>query len=177
MTVVQDAATRGRGFKSRQCNETFGREHGPSHRVILRGVVVWPSVSLSGDRMLTTEQLDNWFTYHPPTDETRPKYAAILDAQRAAALAFHNAPGKADRSAAFFDVNATTRFFVEVIDANAPDSADKTAAIRCVRLARNAINEALVSFDTEHRLLFDVAIAELLKARWQANSAIACGGR
>ena len=25
--------------------------------------------------MLTPETLDNWFTYHPPTEETAPKYA------------------------------------------------------------------------------------------------------
>lgn len=31
--------------------------------------------------MLPQVQLDNWFTYHPPTAETEPKYAAIRAAE------------------------------------------------------------------------------------------------
>lgn len=32
--------------------------------------------------MLTTEQTDNWLTYHPPTDEQKPKYADIHRAEK-----------------------------------------------------------------------------------------------
>lgn len=134
---------------------------------------------------LTTDQLDNWFTYHPPTDEQKPKYAAIRDAElRCRDLEKHGTVTH-DR------VNATLRDFVGVIDAHAPDSADKTAAIRCVRIARNALNEALVLCDIVANaaapslrgqaavidVLLDEAGRQLCLARWQANSAIACGGK
>lgn len=135
---------------------------------------------------LTSDQLDNWFTFHAPTDETGPKYAALAAMERDCAELL-TMPGLThDR------VNAELRRFVETIDALAPDSADKTAAIRCVRIARNAMNEAIVkAARVEHpashclwvcdydsvSLPCRIAIHELIKARWQANSAIACGGR
>ena len=82
-------------------------------------------------------------------------------------------------------VNAACKRFAMVIDSLAPDSADKTAAIRCVRLARNLFNEwaAETSKAPVHRAwsdprsLFLAAEIELCKARMQANSAIACGGK
>lgn len=135
---------------------------------------------------LTSDQLDNWFTYHAPTGETGPKYIAITAMERTCAELLTMPELTHDR------VNATLRKFVELIDESAPDSADKTAAIRCVRIARNAINEAIVQATrSEHpathclwvceydavSLPCRIAIHELIKARWQANSAIACGGR
>jgi hypothetical protein len=63
------------------------------------------------------ELLDNWFTYHPPTgDEQLAAYAKI-------------------RSAA--------RDFAMAINENAPDSADKTAAIRKVRDAMMTANASI----------------------------------
>jgi hypothetical protein len=129
--------------------------------------------------VLTPEQLDHWFTYHPPTEETAPKYAAIQRGQLDAdfGIAVSCAPDSPDPDAVRHgNINAVTRNFVGIIDANAPDSADKTAAIRCVRLARNAANEAVTNPKGAPRLIA-IAATELQKARWQANSAIACGGR
>ena len=122
---------------------------------------------------LSTETLDNWFTYHPPTDETRPKYAALTKAQQAVRT-FEDRP-----TPTHDEINSCLRQFVELIDVSAPDSADKTAAVRCVRIARNALNEAVVIGWTsdDGEALRELAANELLKARWQANSAIACGGK
>jgi hypothetical protein len=127
----------------------------------------------------TKDQLDNWFTYHPPTDETAPKYDAVRRGQLDAdfGIAISVAVDSPDPDAVRYgNINAVTRNFAEIIDANAPDSADKTAAIRCVRLARNAANEAVANPKGAPRLAA-IAATELQKARWQANSAIACGGK
>ncbi len=135
--------------------------------------------------MLTADQLDHWFTYHQPTEEQKPKYAAIRDAEQAAMRI-----SWADASS-HDEVNAVLRLFVEIIDLYAPDSADKTAAIRCVRIARNAINEALVLFkardaadpfrrdvnEEDVRMCVSVARMNLRMARWQASAAIALEGR
>jgi hypothetical protein len=142
---------------------------------------------------LTSDQLDNWFTYHPPTNEQSPKYGAIRLAEQEvhsvfgglrSRLALAREGVNVDANQLTIDdcdkVNAVTRALVEAIDANAPDSADKTAAIRCVRLARNGANEWIMSNVSGYPLHVDslaLATAELVKARWQANSAIACGGR
>jgi hypothetical protein len=128
---------------------------------------------------LTPEQLDNWFTYHAPTPETAPKYAAIVKAQLDAdfAVGVFASPDCDDPAHVRHDnINAALRDFAVVIDTNAPDSADKTAAIRCVRLARNAANEAVVNPKGAPRLIA-ISVTEIQKARWQANSAIACGGK
>lgn len=139
---------------------------------------------------LTPDQLDNWFTYHPPTEETAQKCAAIRAAEfechkAFAALAARAYPLKTPDTKPLTakdcdEVNRLTRALAEVIDANAPDCADKTAAIRCVRLARNAANESVMA----NALMFPLhinsmqeAIRQLVLARWQANSAIACGGK
>jgi hypothetical protein len=66
--------------------------------------------------MISGNQLDNWFTYHSPTPEQLPKYLAIREA------------GKK---------------FAETIVANAPDSADTTAAVRKVREAVMTANQAI----------------------------------
>ena len=132
--------------------------------------------------MLSPEQLDNWFLYHPLTDETRPKYAAV----RAAEFECHKlgaslTMAEYTATAADYDrINATLRTFAEAIDANAPDSDDKSAAIRCVRLARNCFNEqvasCLLGFPVHINMVAEGS-RQLVLARFQANSAIACGGK
>lgn len=142
---------------------------------------------------LTTETLDLWFTYHPPTEETRRLYAAIRDAEEVMHTTMLYVVGTARRHEGamgdvlgllFGQVNAAARAFAVAIDTAAPESADKTAALRCVRLARNAANEAIVSARAEQsgspvrvwassQTLLNIAHAEIVKARWQANSAIA----
>ena len=131
--------------------------------------------------MMTPEQLDRWFTYHAPTKETAPKYDAIRAAEIDAKSCI-TAILNGGALGTYEHVNARCRDFAEVIDANAPDSADKSAAIRCIRLARNAMNEA-VKLTTDRGPgavvieLCQQAGRELRAARWQANSAIACGGK
>lgn len=45
--------------------------------------------------------LENWFTYHPPTDETIPKYKLVRDSALVFARVVHdNCPAGPDRSAA-----------------------------------------------------------------------------
>lgn len=125
--------------------------------------------------------LDVWFTYHAPTEHTLPRYAAIRAAE-ATCASVSTAILNGGWHASYSVVNATCRRFVEVIDENCPESADKTAAIRCVRLARNALNEALTILGSQPYTevpyvvsnLCRVAEGELQKARWQACSAVAC---
>jgi hypothetical protein len=137
---------------------------------------------------MTPEQLDNWFSYHPPTEETAPRYAAIRSAEEAChvSIAFAKKrqvcddggiPADANVPALYAEINLRLRRFAEVIDANAPDSADKAAAVRCVRLARNCANEAITLNLLPDAFLWTQAQEQLRLARFQANSAIACGGR
>ena len=128
--------------------------------------------------MMTSDQLDSWFTYHTPTEDTAPRYKAIRAAELACAMDIDDAiADDCDRSIRFDRVNKATRTFAVVIDTNAPDSADKSAAIRCVRLARNAANEAIAA-EADHAADLRVMCAQnLTAARFQANSAIACGGK
>ena len=65
---------------------------------------------------VTKEDLENWFTYHPPTPEQIPQFEKL----RAGALAFS-----------------------EVILENTPSSADQTAALRKVREAVATANMAI----------------------------------
>lgn len=132
--------------------------------------------------MTTPDQLDNWFTYHPPTDETAPKYAAIRAAEAACFAVFDAAWSGSMDNRAYGPVNEACRAFAVAIDENCPDSADKSAAIRCVRLARNAANEELAFLIQSggsggNPALETQANDNLRAARWQANAAIACGGR
>lgn len=66
---------------------------------------------------ITREQLDNWFTYHPPTDAaTAARYTLIRDAGQV---------------------------FAEVIVANTPSSEDQMTAIRKIREAVMTANAAI----------------------------------
>lgn len=73
-------------------------------------------IKLKEYRMITNEQLDNWFTYHAPTDEQIKKYKLIRDYGRT---------------------------FAEIIRDNTPPSADQTAAIRKIREAVMTANAAI----------------------------------
>lgn len=120
------------------------------------------------------DQLDHWFTYHPPTPETEPKYAAItLARQEAEAVVLAEGSGRNPPN--FERVGAALKNLAIVILNNAPACADTTAAIRCVRLARNAANALLRSPGDGQ--LQAIAIQNLYSAQWQANSAVALDGR
>jgi len=66
--------------------------------------------------MSSAEILAELFTYHPPTELTLPKFAAI---------------------------NQAAKNFAEVILQNCPASADRSAAIRLIRDARMTANAAV----------------------------------
>ncbi|NDE81318.1 MAG: hypothetical protein EB037_10450 [Actinobacteria bacterium] len=130
---------------------------------------------------MTRAQRDNWFTYHFPTTETEPKHKAILEKERSVRLSIAQAFHDGLVGAALYQlISNGCEAFAVLIDGLAPDSADKSAAIRCVRLAYDAYNEAATPVDgaanKNQTWLIGIAEAELVKARWQANSAIACGG-
>jgi len=154
--------------------------------------------------MPTEEQLDHWFTYHPPTEDAGPKYAAIGRATATCVSLvleqFQKAQGVDDLQPIFREITGACHGLAHVINTMAPESADKAAAIRCVRLARMAANETVLTLskipplphghmrgdlsEEQAQVLADRATdivrifdAEMLKARWQANSAIACGGK
>lgn len=120
------------------------------------------------------------FVYHAPNEDTAPRYAAIRAAEDACHNVVDSLTGHIATEADYIRVNSALRVFAETIDSNAPDSADKTAAYRCVRLARNALNEHIAASinDFQPRMnLLSEAVRQLVLARWQANSAVACGGK
>jgi len=69
---------------------------------------------------ISQAQLDNWFQYHSPSSDQLPKYQAIREA------------GK---------------LLASTIVANAPDSADTTAAVRKVREAVMTANQSIACYD------------------------------
>lgn len=126
---------------------------------------------------MTEEQLDHWFRYHLPTIETAPKYRKLREAELRASMDIDDAiADDCDVQVRHNRINDTCKAFAVVIDELAPNCADKTAAIRCVRLARNAANEAIYAEPDHQSDLRIICGQELAKARWQANSAIACNG-
>jgi hypothetical protein len=147
--------------------------------------------------MFSPDQLDRDFTYWPPTEATAPRYAAIREAEQALHALFAMLRARGERWVAEFsiqrehpggrltvadceEVNARTRAFAEVLDAQAPDGADKAAAYRCIRLARNAANEfimACVTYQSPCADVLRIAADEIVKARWQACSAVALDGK
>jgi hypothetical protein len=66
--------------------------------------------------MITMKELENWFTYHPPSPEQQQQYVAIRDAAKR---------------------------FAEVVASNTPPSPDQTAAIRKIREAVMTANAAI----------------------------------
>ena len=66
--------------------------------------------------LITKEDIDNWFTYHPPTDSQKLSYGAIREGAKALA---------------------------PVIVKECPDSADRSAALRLLREAVMTANAAI----------------------------------
>lgn len=74
------------------------------------------------------------------------------------------------------EVNEAGKAFAEAIKEHAPPSADRTAAIRCVRLACMALREVGLSEKRTPEVASDLtkaAMVDALKAKWQASAAIA----
>ena len=72
--------------------------------------------------MISTADLENWFTYHAPREGQPERYLAIREA------------GKA---------------FAEVIVANTPSCADQTVAVRKIREAVMVANQAIACEQTK----------------------------
>jgi hypothetical protein len=124
--------------------------------------------------MLSQEQLDNWFDWHEATPVTGLLYAAVWQAEAALSSAIKVSLEQEgltldDRRAI---CRQAAKAFTACLDASAPDGADKTAAIRCARIASAAVQEALGAPESATGLLI-LAAQEILKARWQACLAIA----
>lgn len=139
--------------------------------------------------MPTPELLAHWFTFTPPASAAdKDRHVAIRDAETVCATAISEAITVGD----FPAITTATFAFATVINEQAPESADKTAAIRCVRIARMAANEAVLqarkigTSKTEGQAADYIqaanqcgglALQHLTLARYQASSAIALDGR
>ena len=127
---------------------------------------------------MTPEQRSAWFTYHPPTEITTPRYATIRVAEEEAryAVTVSTPVDSADPNHVRHDnINDGLACFADIVDQLCPDGYDKDRAIVSIRRARMAANEAVVSPKDAGRLTA-LALTALQEARWWANSAIACGG-
>ena len=115
------------------------------------------------------QELRRRMTYVPPNEERAYRHntvgAAYDDAME---WAGGDSPPTFDRV-----FNLFLQFGI-IITGHCPGSANKSAALRCLYLARNAANEYLRTENTAHATMLQLIVAqELTKARFQANSAIA----
>jgi hypothetical protein len=74
--------------------------------MVVRSVPQKPSQQGEAMPPITKANIENYFTYHPPTKEQIPKYEAI---------------------------RAAAKTFAEVLVENTPPSADQSAAVRLLR--------------------------------------------
>lgn len=131
---------------------------------------------------------DDW-TYHAPTDETAPRYAAIDQAAQVCGqqmLQVLATPDRCAAASAFATITEAGRAFALVIGECAPDSADKSAAMRSLRLARMRANRAVLlcrrAGSADPALVaatmqaYAASVLDLIEeASMQANAAIAIG--
>lgn len=131
------------------------------------------------------------FAYRPPTPATTPRYAHLRALEAAAADTLRKAAGPVVEPNAlmvgaaatatpadFAAVNAACKALYDGILAVCPASADRSAAERCVRLARMRANEAMVQARGRVDALTPARILEgayeaLRDARMQACAAVA----
>jgi hypothetical protein len=122
------------------------------------------------------------FTYHPPTEADKVKHKKLIEAHTAChnvynLVMFDSRGAELTWPTLFKRIAEATKAFALIVNDVAPGSADKSAAIRCLRLARMAANEALLAqrhgeaSEAAHFMV--MATDELFKARWQASAAIA----
>lgn len=114
------------------------------------------------------------FTYIAPNDDTEARHQRIrlAEGECAMEIAEHiHSHHVALRYRYELISTACKRMHDELI-AVCPPSADLSAAIRCVRLARMAANEAVAQTATRERCA-KMAMEQLTLARWQACAAVA----
>ena len=124
---------------------------------------------------------EHLFTYHPPTGTTTPLYAAVRKAEVQASVLIETAV-RAGAGPNFGLITAAAMDYAVVICEVAPNCDDRAAALRAVRLARMAFNEAAISAhggEYRHNAavqsspLLQQAANALREARWWACAAIA----
>ena|SRR3990167_2997588 len=123
----------------------------------------------------------NEFTHPPPTPATTPLYAAVREAEAQASRRI-DAAFNAGNVPNFAGIADATRDLAAAIWNAAPACPDRDAAIRAVRLARMAFNEAAISTPgvayvhgamTQPHPVFQRGADALREARWWACAAIA----
>ena len=131
--------------------------------------------------------IQDLFGYRPPNDDTKPRFSLLDTAYHAACHTFCTVvEARTDPNALmvgivptasseqFNEITRACRAFVDEIKLVCPPSADQTAAVRCVRLARMYGNNALLQRDCfSPRKDYEQALEQLKLAWFQANASIA----
>lgn len=120
------------------------------------------------------------FIYIAPNDDTLPRHQRIRLAQNEVGAGLNAAVFPADHAHQLFTgesfdlINNACKHFAAEISAVCPPSADRSAAERCVRLARMLANEAVVAPSSEQKLkTLKLAQDQLMLARMQACASVA----
>jgi hypothetical protein len=129
------------------------------------------------------------FGYQPPNDDTRPRHARVDAAVDACVKVFSEtlddgidpydvltvSGAPKATGAQFAAITDACRALVESMEDVCPPSADLSASIRCVRLARMFANNALVAPGGRLDSVEDrrQALLQLKQARFQAKACIA----
>ena len=102
------------------------------------------------------ETIEEQFSYYPPDDVTRRKYHRIntaakhaverasdvsMQAEMAENEGWTGGPGGPFTAVSFEMNNKVCLDLAKAIEEEVPNSANRTAALRCVSLARNALND------------------------------------
>lgn len=127
---------------------------------------------------MTNAQIDTWFAaMTADTDATRAIRDSAIHAIDTMTWAWGDDGAK--HPEACDKIEQACKHLALVIDEHAPDSADKTAAIRCVRIAAAGAFDALwlVQDGTPDPHVEEQARANVRAARWQAMAAILCNGK
>lgn len=127
------------------------------------------------------------FGYQPPNDDTKPRFAhldavysstcdtfrvVVEDRVDSNALMVGAVPPPT--SVEFNLITTACRTFVDAMKKACPPSADQTAAVRCVRLARMYANNALLQKDYFSPCMdYERALDQLKMAWFQAKASIA----
>lgn len=131
--------------------------------------------------------IQDLFGYQPPTEDTKPRFAHLAVAYDATCATFRAvveervnpnalmvgaiAPAT---SVQFNEITQACRTFVDAMKMVCPPSADQTAAVRNVRLARMYANNALLQKDCfSPGKDYEHALDQLKMAWFQANASIA----
>lgn len=129
---------------------------------------------------------ERFFTYHPRTDKTGPKFDALLAAEQAAstwALGFDSAAGPGFHENAYAPCFAVMGAFYDAVMEHVPTCAARERAVQEIRLARALIADAVRTGNRYcthgDTLLFhygERAAVHIIEARLLSEAAIACGG-